>query len=81
MSAWGLVCLFAFGAIFPAAPYLALSCWPAVIASLALSGVVLAAIGAGTSLSGRSVLFQHPGKYSSATRPRGAEVLPSRLKN
>jgi VIT1/CCC1 family predicted Fe2+/Mn2+ transporter len=50
--------LFAFGAIFPVAPYLVLNGWPAVLASLALSGVVLAAIGAGTSLfTGRGFFF------------------------
>jgi VIT1/CCC1 family predicted Fe2+/Mn2+ transporter len=50
--------LFAFGAIFPVAPYLVLTGWPAVLASLALSGVVLAAIGAGTSLfTGRGFFF------------------------
>jgi len=61
-SAWTAAaasfCLFAFGAIFPVAPYLFLSGWPAVFASLALSGVVLAAIGAGTSLfTGRGFFF------------------------
>jgi VIT1/CCC1 family predicted Fe2+/Mn2+ transporter len=50
--------LFATGAIFPVAPYLVLSGGAALAASLALSGVVLAAIGAGTSLfTGRSVAF------------------------
>jgi VIT1/CCC1 family predicted Fe2+/Mn2+ transporter len=50
--------LFAFGAIFPVAPYFILNGWPAVIASLALSGVVLAGIGAGTSLfTGRGFFF------------------------
>ncbi len=61
-SAWAAAgasfCLFAFGAIFPVAPYLFLNGWPAVAASLALSGVVLAAIGAGTSLfTGRGFVF------------------------
>jgi VIT1/CCC1 family predicted Fe2+/Mn2+ transporter len=61
-SAWAAgamsFCLFAFGAVFPVAPYLVLSGWPAVGASLALSGVVLAAIGAGTSLfTGRGPAF------------------------
>ena len=61
-SAWAAATasffLFAFGAVFPVAPYLFLSGWSAVIASLALSGVVLAGIGAGTSLfTGRSVVF------------------------
>jgi VIT1/CCC1 family predicted Fe2+/Mn2+ transporter len=61
-SAWAAggtsFCLFAFGAVFPVAPYLVVSGWPAVGASLALSGVVLAAIGAGTSLfTGRGLAF------------------------
>jgi vacuolar iron transporter family protein len=61
-SAWAAggtsFCLFAFGAVFPVAPYLVLSGWPAVGASVALSGVVLAAIGAGTSLfTGRGLAF------------------------
>ena len=61
-SAWAAAassfCLFAFGAMFPVAPYLVLSGWPAVLASLGLSGLVLAAIGAGTSLfTGRSLPF------------------------
>ena len=61
-SAWAAAtasfCLFAFGAIFPVAPYVFLSGWPALISSLALSGLVLAAIGAGTSLfTGRGVVF------------------------
>lgn len=50
--------LFAFGAIFPVAPYFVLGGWTAAVASLLLSGAVLAAIGAGTSLfTGRSVAF------------------------
>ncbi|THD57508.1 VIT1/CCC1 transporter family protein [Phenylobacterium sp.] len=61
-SAWAAgtasFCLFALGAVFPVAPYLVLSGWPAVFASLALSGIVLAAIGAGTSLfTGRGFAF------------------------
>jgi VIT1/CCC1 family predicted Fe2+/Mn2+ transporter len=61
-SAWAAAaasfCLFAFGAIFPVAPYIFLDGWPALIASLALSGVVLAGIGAGTSLfTGRGLAF------------------------
>ena len=61
-SAWTAAaasfCLFAFGAIFPVAPYMFLNGWPALMASLALSGVVLAGIGAGTSLfTGRGLLF------------------------
>ncbi len=61
-SAWAAgaasFCLFAFGAIFPVAPFLILSGWPAVIASLSTSGIVLAAIGAGTSLfTGRNIAF------------------------
>jgi vacuolar iron transporter family protein len=47
--------LFAAGAIFPVAPFFWLDGWPALIASLALSGVALVLIGAGTSLfTGRS---------------------------
>ena len=61
-SAWAAAAasfwLFAFGAIFPVAPYLFLNGAPALIASLALSGVVLAGIGAGTSLfTGRGLAF------------------------
>jgi VIT1/CCC1 family predicted Fe2+/Mn2+ transporter len=61
-SAWAAgtasFCLFALGAIFPVAPYLVLSGWPAVFASLASSGVVLAGIGAGTALfTGRGFAF------------------------
>ena len=48
--------LFSLGAIFPVAPYFALSGMPAVIASLAASGVALFLIGAGTTLfTGRGV--------------------------
>ena len=42
--------LFAIGAIFPVAPYFALSGAPAVITSLAASGAALFLIGAGTTL-------------------------------
>jgi vacuolar iron transporter family protein len=50
--------LFAFGAIFPVAPFFLLAGIPAVIASLALSGAVLFMIGAGTTLfTGRGVFF------------------------
>ena len=61
-SAWAAgaasFCLFAFGAIFPVAPYVFLNGWPALFASLALSGLVLAGIGAGTSLfTGRGLAF------------------------
>lgn len=61
-SAWGAAAtsflLFSFGAVFPVAPYFILSGWPALLASLALSGLALAGIGAGTSLfTGRSALF------------------------
>ena len=61
-SAWAAAaasfCLFAFGAIFPVAPYLVLNGWPALVASLGLSGVVLAGIGAGTSLfTGRGLVL------------------------
>jgi VIT1/CCC1 family predicted Fe2+/Mn2+ transporter len=49
--------LFSLGAIFPVAPYFALAGMPAVIASLAASGVALFLIGAGTTLfTGRGVL-------------------------
>jgi vacuolar iron transporter family protein len=61
-SAWGAagasLFLFAFGAVFPVAPFLFLSGAPALLASLAFSGVVLAGIGAGTSLfTGRGMAF------------------------
>jgi vacuolar iron transporter family protein len=50
--------LFSLGAVFPVAPFFFLGGWRAVIASLAASGVALAAIGAGTSLfTGRGVGF------------------------
>jgi vacuolar iron transporter family protein len=50
--------LFATGAIFPVAPFFLLSGVAALAASLALSGVALGAIGAGTSLfTGRSLAF------------------------
>ena len=50
--------LFAVGAIFPVAPYFALAGLPAVIASLAASGVALFLIGAGTTLfTGLGVWF------------------------
>ena len=61
-SAWGAATasffLFAFGAIFPVAPFAFMSGWTAVGTSLALSGIVLAGIGMGTSLfTGRGALF------------------------
>lgn len=61
-SAWAAASasffLFAFGAIFPVAPFFVLSGWAAIGASVAASGVVLAAIGAATSLfTGRNALF------------------------
>jgi VIT1/CCC1 family predicted Fe2+/Mn2+ transporter len=50
--------LFAAGAIFPVAPFFLLSGQAALLASVALSGAALAAIGAGTSLfTGRGVAF------------------------
>jgi vacuolar iron transporter family protein len=50
--------LFALGAIFPVAPYFALTGPPALIASLAASCVALVLIGAGTALfTGRGVAF------------------------
>jgi VIT1/CCC1 family predicted Fe2+/Mn2+ transporter len=61
-SAWAAAgtsfLLFAIGAVFPVAPYFALAGLPAVIASLAASGLALFLIGAGTSLfTGLGVLF------------------------
>lgn len=61
-SAWSAAAasliLFATGAIFPVAPYLFLNGLPAMIWSLALSGMALVTIGAGTSLvTGRGILF------------------------
>jgi vacuolar iron transporter family protein len=61
-SAWGAAAtsflLFAIGAIIPVAPFLALSGTPAIAGSLALSGLAMAAIGAGTTLfTGRGVVF------------------------
>jgi vacuolar iron transporter family protein len=60
-SAWAAAgtsfLLFAVGAIFPVAPYFVLAGMPAIIASLAASGVALFLIGAGTTLfTGRGVL-------------------------
>jgi vacuolar iron transporter family protein len=49
--------LFSLGAIFPVAPYFALTGMPAIIASLMASGLALFLIGAGTTLfTGRGVL-------------------------
>jgi VIT1/CCC1 family predicted Fe2+/Mn2+ transporter len=61
-SAWAAAgisfLLFAVGAIFPVAPYFALSGQAAVAASLAASGLALFLIGAGTTLfTGLGVLF------------------------
>jgi VIT1/CCC1 family predicted Fe2+/Mn2+ transporter len=61
-SAWAAAgasfCLFAFGAIFPVAPYFVLSGGSAVLASVLASGAMLAAIGAATSLfTGRNLVF------------------------
>ena len=61
-SAWTAAaasfCLFAFGAIIPVAPFLFLSGWASVAASVAASTLALFAIGAGiTLLTGRSVLY------------------------
>ena len=61
-SAWGAAgvsfLLFSFGAIFPVVPYFFLEGTPALLASLGLSGLALAGIGAGTSLfTGRGALF------------------------
>jgi vacuolar iron transporter family protein len=50
--------LFAFGAIFPVIPFIATSGTPALIASVALSGLALFAIGVATSLfTGRGAIF------------------------
>ncbi|MGZ8371195.1 MAG: VIT1/CCC1 transporter family protein [Caulobacteraceae bacterium] len=50
--------LFSIGAIFPVAPFLFLKDQTAIVASVAVSGLALAAIGAGTSLfTGRGVAF------------------------
>jgi VIT1/CCC1 family predicted Fe2+/Mn2+ transporter len=59
-SAWAAAissfCLFAFGAFFPVIPFAFASGWTAVGVSLALSGAVLASIGAVTSrFTGRGV--------------------------
>jgi vacuolar iron transporter family protein len=61
-SAWGAAAtsflLFSFGAIIPVTPFLALSGNAAIVGSLALSGLAMAGIGAGTTLfTGRSVAF------------------------
>jgi VIT1/CCC1 family predicted Fe2+/Mn2+ transporter len=61
-SAWAAAissfCLFGAGAFFPVAPFMVTGGATAVIASLVLSGVVLAAIGAVTSrFTGRGVLL------------------------
>jgi VIT1/CCC1 family predicted Fe2+/Mn2+ transporter len=61
-SAWAAAAtsflLFSFGAIIPVFPFFALSGTPAVICSLILSGLAMAAIGAGTTLfTGRAVTF------------------------
>ncbi len=61
-SAWAAAgtsfVLFSAGAIFPVAPFFLLTGSAAVIASLASSGLALAAVGAGTSLfTGRGLLF------------------------
>jgi VIT1/CCC1 family predicted Fe2+/Mn2+ transporter len=46
------------GAIFPVAPYFALTGIPALLASLAASGFALVLIGAGTALfTGRGIWF------------------------
>lgn len=50
--------LFAFGALFPVAPFFFLQGMPAVIAALVASGAAMASIGAATSLfTGRGALF------------------------
>jgi len=50
--------LFALGAIFPVAPFFWLSGYPAILASVAFSGLALMLVGAGTSLfTGRGLAF------------------------
>ena len=50
--------LFALGAIFPVAPFIVLAGFPAICASLLLSGLALFLIGAGiTLLTGQSILY------------------------
>ena len=61
-SAWAAATasfsLFAFGAVFPVAPFVFASGWAAVVASIVLSGLVLGGIGAATSLfTGRGLAF------------------------
>jgi vacuolar iron transporter family protein len=61
-SAWGAAAtsflLFAVGAVVPVAPFLVLPAAPAVAGSLALSGLAMVGIGAGTTLfTGRGVAF------------------------
>ncbi|HEY2751581.1 VIT1/CCC1 family protein [Phenylobacterium sp.] len=61
-SAWSAATasflLFSAGAIFPVAPFFFVGGWTAAILSLALSGLALCAIGAGTSLfTGRGIFF------------------------
>jgi VIT1/CCC1 family predicted Fe2+/Mn2+ transporter len=61
-SPWGAAAtsflLFSVGAIFPVAPFFFLTGYSAIVASLMVSGLALAIIGAGTSFfTGRSVLF------------------------
>ena len=61
-SAWAAAAasflLFSAGAIFPLAPFFVVGGWTGVVASLALSGLALCAVGAGTSLfTGRGLVF------------------------
>ena len=61
-SAWAAAVasffLFALGAIVPVVPFIRLTGFPAVCASLLLSGLALFAIGAGiTLLTGRRILY------------------------
>lgn len=61
-SAWAAAgasfCLFSAGAIFPVAPFIFTAGMPAVAASLVLSGLTLAGIGAATSrFTGRSLAY------------------------
>ena len=74
-SAWmagaSSFCLFAAGAIFPVAPFFLRAARRPVV-SLALSGIALAAIGAGTSLfTGRNLAFSAAAPAADRLRRRG----------
>ena len=68
--------LFAVGAIFPVAPYFALAGMPALIASLAASGVALVLIGAGTALfTGSGAVFSGVRQLAVGFAAAGADPL------